>query len=167
MQLALMMNGMAAQTGMPERGVPYLEAAMKASEGSEDEDIVKMRAYIAPDYALRVEKDAEKAFKLKLEGMDEGWQEDPNALNNMAWWCFENDVHLEEALAWAVKGVELAGSDGERANVLDTAAELCNALGNCDDAIAKIKKAIELDPENAYFKDQLAKFEKAAEEKKG
>lgn len=167
MQLAIMMTGMSAQMGTPERGIPYLEAGMKASEGSEDEDIVKMRAYLAPQYALMVEKDVEKAFKLKLEGMDEGWEEDPNALNNFAWWCFENDYNLEQALEWAVKGVELAGTDGERANVLDTAAELCNALGNCDDAIVKIKQAIELDPENEYFKDQLAKFEKAAEEKKG
>jgi tetratricopeptide (TPR) repeat protein len=165
LQLALMMKGMSAQMGMPEKAVPYIEAAMKATEGTEDEDLLKGREYLAVDYALMVEKDVEKAYKLKLESMEEGWEEDSNALNNFAWWCFENDTHLEQALEWAIKGTEVAGSDGERANVLDTAAELCNALGNCDDAITKIKKAIELDPENAYFKDQLAKFEKAAQEK--
>ena len=31
----------------------------------------------------------------------------------------------------------------------------------------KIKQAIELDPDNQYFQDQLARFEKIAAEKKG
>jgi tetratricopeptide (TPR) repeat protein len=104
--------------------------------------------------------------------LPEGWMEDANELNNFAWWCFENEVNLEEALELAIKGAELAENDSARANVLDTAAEICNALGNCEEAIVKIKKAIELDPDNDYFKDQLARFEeitaeKKSEEKKG
>ena len=165
-QLALMMNNMAGAMGIQEKAVPYIEAALKASEGTEDEKLMERRKHLEITYALEVENDKDKALKLRYETMPEGWKEDSNALNNFAWWCFENDVNLEEALELAIKGAELAESDGERANVLDTAAELCNALGNCDEAIAKMEQAIELDPERQYFKDQLAKFQKAAEEKK-
>ncbi len=76
-------------------------------------------------------------------------------------------MNLQEAEALALKGVELADSDEQRATILDTAAELCNALGNCDEAIAHIKQAVSLDPENDYYKDQLAKFEQAKTGKDG
>jgi len=165
-QLGLMMNNMAQAMGVPEKAVPYVEAALKASEGTEDEKLAERRIHLEITYALQVEKNPEKALKLRYQTLPEGWKEDSNQLNNFAWWCFENDVNLDEALDLAIKGAGLAETDGERANILDTAAELCNALGNCDEAVAKMKKAIELDPDKQYFKDQLVKFEKAAEEKK-
>ena len=92
--------------------------------------------------------------------MPEGWREDPGQLNNFAWWCFENNTNLDEAEELALHGVEIATSDGDRANILDTAAEICAARGNCDEAIARIKQAIELSPDRNYYKDQLARFEK-------
>ena len=91
--------------------------------------------------------------------------ENADKLNNFAWWCFENDVNLEEAGELALKGVELADSDSGRANILDTVAEICNKLGNCDQAVAHMQRAVELDPERQYFKDQLVKFQKVLEEK--
>ena len=38
-------------------------------------------------------------------------------------------------------------------NILDTAAEICNKLGNCEDAVARMKHAIELQPDKKYFKE--------------
>ncbi|RKZ14127.1 hypothetical protein DRQ50_09515 [bacterium] len=160
MGVSTMMVSLAGATGNGPKAVPYLETAMKISEGATDEDILGMRAELAVDHALLVEKNADKAVQLKHASMDEGWQEDPSALNEFAWWCFENDVNLEEAEEMAIKGIELAATDGERANILDTAAEICNARGNCEDAIARIKQAIELDPDKEYFRDQLDRFEK-------
>ena len=49
---------------------------------------------------------------------------------------------------------------------MDTAAEICNALGNCEEAIAHIQAALELDPDREYLQEQLVRFEKVAEEKK-
>ena len=165
--IAGMVTGAAKAAGQPEHAVPYLKEAMAASEGNTDEDVAKARGRVGVDYALLVEHDNDKAVTLKKATMPEGWQDDARRLNSYAWWCFENGVDLEEAQALSLKSVELASSDQEKAGYLDTAAELCNALGNCDEAIAKIKEAASLDPENAYYKDQLAKFEQAKADKKG
>ncbi|MEN8006456.1 MAG: hypothetical protein ABFS42_05540 [Candidatus Krumholzibacteriota bacterium] len=166
LELALMIKHFAGQKGQVEKAVPFIEAAFAASEGSTDPDAIKYRNYLAVDHALLVEKDTAKAMDLFRGRMPEGWQEDADQLNKFAWWCFENGVNLEEAQKYALKGVELAETDGQRANILDTAAEICNALGNCDQALAHIKRAIELSPEQEYLKDQLARFEKIVEEKK-
>ena len=157
--VAQMMSGLAKQAGEPERVIPYLKKALEATEGNED--MADVRRQLEIGEALLITKDADKAFALKKQSMDEGWQESADQLNEFAWWCFENDVNLAQAEEMALKAVELAETDSQRANILDTAAEICNARGNCDQAIARIKQAIELDPDKSYFKDQLARFEKA------
>jgi hypothetical protein len=86
--------------------------------------------------------------------------DDPDQLNSFAWWCFENKVNLEEAQELALKGVELAEPGKARAQILDTAAEICNALGNCGRAIELIQVAIGEDADNEYYAEQLARFEK-------
>ncbi len=164
-ELALMVRNMARQTGVSERAIPYIEAALKASEGSTDEGVLKSRTHLEIDYALLVEKDNDKALKLFRSTLSEGWMENADKLNNFAWWCFENDLNLEEAQQLALKGVELADSDGNRANILDTVAEICNKLGNCDEAVAHMERAVELVPENEDFQKQLVRFQKVLEEK--
>jgi len=166
MSVASMVVYLAKSTDNADKAVPYLKTAMKVSEGSTDEGVLEQRAALAVDHALLVDQDKDKALELKRATMDEGWQEDTGGLNNFAWWCFENDVNLEEAEDLALKGIELAETDGERANLLDTAAEICNARGNCEEAIARIKRAIELSPDKDYFKTQLARFEEELQTKK-
>jgi tetratricopeptide (TPR) repeat protein len=166
LELAMLMKYMAGKAGEVERAAPFLEAAFAASEGSTDEEVLKYREYLEVSYVLLVEKDAPKALEMYRQKMPEGWEEDAEQLNRFAWWCFENRINLEEAQELALKGVELAETDSERANILDTAAEICNARGNCDEALEHIKRAIELDPDKEYFKEQLARFEKAAAEQK-
>ena len=165
LELARIMNYFAGMNGQKEKAVPFLEAAWAASEGSTDEEVVKYRQYMAVDHALLVEKNTGKALDLFRSRMPEGWKEDADQLNKFAWWCFENDINMEEAQELIHKGVELAESDSQRANILDTAAEICNARGNCDEALEHIKTAIELDPDKEYFQEQLVRFEKAAEDK--
>jgi hypothetical protein len=59
----------------------------------------------------------------------------------------------------ARRGVEVAAAGSEKANLLDTAAEICNARGHCDDAVDLIRQAVEEDPDREYFKKQLKRFE--------
>ena len=165
MGVASMMVSLAQGTDNAPKAIPYLEKAMKMSEGATDEGVLAMRADFAVDHALHVEKDSAKAIRLKHASMDEGWQKDARALNEFAWWCFENDINLEEAEELALKGVELATTDGERANILDTAAEICYARGNCEEAVARIKRAIELDPDKEYLQNQLVRFEEELQAK--
>ena len=162
--VAMMVSGMASQMGQIDAAIPYIEAALKASEGNED--LAESRISLEMDYALLVEKDKLKALKLKRKSMPEDWQRDPGALNNFAWWCFENDVNLEEAKKLALLGVDLAPDDGQKANILDTAAEICNAMDNCEEAVEMMRRAVVLNPEREYFKTQLAKFEAVLLEKK-
>ncbi len=164
-ELTMMLRNMARNAGIAERAVPYIESALKASKDSTDEKIVRSRTHLEIDYALLVEKDSQKALKLFKSTLEEGWMENANKLNNFAWWCFENNVNLEEAQAMALKGIELAETDGGQANILDTLAEICNKLGDCEEAVDHMKRAVELDPDKQYFQDQLVRFEKALEEK--
>ena len=80
-------------------------------------------------------------------------------LNQVAWWCFENRVNLAEAEQMARRGVELAKAGRDKANVLDTLAELCNLNNDCSHAVQYIRLAIEEDPANEYFQNQLGRFE--------
>jgi tetratricopeptide (TPR) repeat protein len=83
---------------------------------------------------------------------------DTSVLNAFAWACAKSGFALEEATKAATKGVELSEGDP---GILDTLAEVYYARGMYEDAIATINKAIVLDPEDNYYKQQLAKFEKA------
>ena len=165
LEMASMITTVARNNDQPERAVPYLKEAMAASEGTKDEELLASRERLAVDHALLVEHDAAKAVELKKASLPEGWTESAKQLHRYAWWCFENKVNLEEGEAMALKGLELAESDEQRARILDTAAELCNALGNCEEAVARIKQAVELDPANDHYKEQLAKFEQTLQEK--
>jgi thiol-disulfide isomerase/thioredoxin len=151
------LEGRADRKGL---ATPYLADAMKAAEGHEG--LARAREKLAIDHAVRIEKNGDKAFELKLASMKDGWRDDAGGLNAMAWWCFENEVKLDEAEELARRGVELAEAPGDKANILDTLAEICNARGNCPEAVVYMRQAVELNPQREYFKKQLERFEALA-----
>jgi len=161
--VAMMLRGMASQMGNIEAAIPYITVAFKASKG--DEELAEQRLELEIDYAVLVDKDTKKALKLKKKSMAEGWKDDANALNNFAWWCFENRVNLEEAKTLALRGVELAPEVGQKANILDTAAEICNAMEDCQEAVELMRQAVEYSPDRDYYQTQLAKFENILKER--
>ena len=138
---------------------PYLEAALNIAENDDDPELEKLRRSVRIEHALRVAGDKELALELKRESLSEGWDEDPDALNGFAWWCFENELNLEEAEELARKGVELAEDDSAKAMIIDTVAEIVYLGGDRDEAVALIAKARELDPESEYYEKQLARFQ--------
>lgn len=155
-----MMKWLEGRTDTKGLATPYLPAAMAATEGNAD--LARARAELEIDHALRIEKNGDRAFELKLASMKDGWKDDASGLNAMAWWCFENNVKLEEAEELARRGVDLAADAGDKANILDTLAEICNARGNCPEAVVYMRQAVELNPEREYFKKQLERFETLA-----
>lgn len=166
--LAAMMLQLARKHERVADGLPYLQRALEAAAGlPEDTPAARTIRSLKVDHALLVEKDVPKAVGLRKAMLPENWEQDPKRLNQFAWWCYENGINLEEAEALVLRAVELSDSDGDRANYLDTAAEICLKRGNCEEAIARIRKAIELAPDREYFKEQLAKFEAALAQKKG
>jgi tetratricopeptide (TPR) repeat protein len=143
----------------PEIAYPYLRVAYEALADADDEKSAKMRAKIYPDYALYIERDVDAAVQARKAQQPENWQEDGVLLNNFAWWCFENRINLEEAEEMARRGVELCEAGRDKANVLDTLAEICNLKDDCSNAVQYIRLAVQEDPENEYFQKQLVRFE--------
>jgi cytochrome c-type biogenesis protein CcmH/NrfG len=81
---------------------------------------------------------------------------DADLLNSLAWFCATADLFLEEAVEAAERAVALRPGD---ANILDTLAEAYFRDGRAAEAEAAIKRAIEIDPQSSYFKEQLERFE--------
>ena len=91
--------------------------------------------------------------------MIEKFPENIGALNSYAWRMSELELNLEDALKKAQKAVELsADNPSSQANIIDTEAEVLWKLKRFDAAIATIERAIIIDGENQYFKDQKEKF---------
>ncbi len=160
MDLAFGMRSVSQKAKDPKLMVPYLTAAIDATSGPAGDAFKDERKSLLVDHALYVEGDKEKAVAMKRESMPAGWQEDSGKLNAFSWWCFENQVNLAEAEDLARKGAELAKPGAEKARVLDTVAEICNARGDCKDAVKLIEDAIKEDPANDYYKEQLTRFQK-------
>jgi thioredoxin-related protein len=156
------MKKMAHKTEQPALWHPYLKQTVEAApQFANDEKYAHKVAWYKPDYALHIEKDAEKAIQYRKDVMPEDWLHNANELNNFAWWCFENDLNLEEADAMARRGIELAEAGKQKANILDTLAEICNAREDCEHAVEYIRMAVAEAPEEEYFQKQLVRFEEA------
>ena len=85
--------------------------------------------------------------------------ENINVLNSYAWRMTEIETNLEDALEKVKKAVILsAANPSSQANIIDTEAEVLWKLKRFDAAIEAIERAIKIDGENQYFKDQKEKF---------
>jgi tetratricopeptide (TPR) repeat protein len=158
-QVARTMGMIGSDAGRPDLSTPYIMAALEATEGTQDPDMVKARRSLLLEKALHIDNDLETAVQLKKDSMPEGWKDSPGDLNSFAWWCFENKVNLEQAEKLARTAVEMSEPGQEKAMVLDTLAEICNELGNCGEAVALMQAALEEAPDNEYFQKQLERFQ--------
>ena len=165
--LASMITNVAANIEDPEMAVPYIEAALKASEGSTDENVISGRKELEISHALIAEKDKKKALRLKRASMEEDWEADLRTVNRFAYWCFQNDLNLVEAEEMVIKGIDEAEDDTMRNRFLNTAAEICHATGRTEKAVTYIKRILDTDPDRGYFQRQLARFEGVLEEQAG
>ena len=148
----------------------YLAAVKSAAsqlDGMHGEGVDQTRAMVMVEYALHIDGKPEEAFEWKKRSLPEGWQDDANQLNNIAWWCFENQTALDEAETYARKAITMAESGNELGNVLDTLAEICNLKGDCGEAVELMRQAVAEDPDSEYFQKQLARFEKLLAEQQG
>lgn len=159
MNVAQLMRLVAGQTSDPSLMIPYIRAAVEATDGTTDPGLRAGRESLLIDYALHVSGDAERAIELKRAQMGDGWMEDPSALNRFAWWCFENGINLDEAETLARTGVTLAEPGPPRARILDTLAEICQARGKLEEAVEFIRQAVTEAPEVANYGTKLARLE--------
>ena len=159
LESVLMVASVARNVAPREDYLPILKRALAATAAVDDPAALAFRRELLVDEALYIDHDEPRAVALKRETLPEGWQTDAPMLNSYAWWCFENDVDLDEAYELAVKAASLSTVDIEKANILDTAAEIAFKLGKVDEAIQHESEAVRLNPENEAFKETLAMFE--------
>jgi tetratricopeptide (TPR) repeat protein len=139
---------------------PYVAPSSESAERLAGDDRAALLAQIRIADALLVRHDPEGAYRIKRESMPAGWETNADKLNEMAWFCFEQNVHLADGEALARKGVELSKDPVEKASILDTQAELANAQGNAATALALARQAAELDPDQSHYKTQVERFGK-------
>jgi tetratricopeptide (TPR) repeat protein len=82
--------------------------------------------------------------------------------NSLAWEFALKKKYPEETLEAAKRAHELAP---EEAHIIDTLAEAYYAAGDYESAVMWEEKALELEPENEFYIQQLDKFKKAREKK--
>lgn len=110
----------------------------------------------------------DKAYAEAIEAYEKALELDPDnpeTLNNLAWlYATCEETRWREpvkALVYAVHAAALKPS----VHILDTLAESYYVNGMYDKAILTIKKALSMRPEDeSYYRGQLQKFEKAAEQ---
>ena len=87
------------------------------------------------------------------------FSDDPSALNSYAWRMAEIDTNLADALEKVRKAVVLTADDPNRqAGIIDTEAEVLWKMSRFDEAIEAIERAISIEPDNQYYKNQKEKF---------
>ncbi|MCP4580684.1 MAG: hypothetical protein GY839_03655 [candidate division Zixibacteria bacterium] len=153
------MSTLARRAERPDEMAKYLERGIDVEVAEDDEHALRNQKRLKIDYNLHVTGDSLKAIELKKTTYDEGWTESPSRLNSFAWWCFENLVNLEEAETLSRKAVELSEPGSDRAQILDTVAQICKARGKLDEAIEVMKQAVADDPNNKSYSETLAEFE--------
>ncbi len=110
--------------------------------------------YIFPVYIDAGSPETEYAIDLMDDYLASG-EVDAQTLNGLAWELAIRNLHPEKAVELAEQAVEMEPEDS---NIMDTLAESYFALGEFDKAVEWELTALELDPENAFFNEQLNKF---------
>jgi len=156
------MSRFAARDAQNEQLLAHVKAAQKLITDKPDVAPDRYKMDISIYFSLLIEKDADKAVNLKKANMPDGWMDDAGDLNSFSWWCFENNINLEEAEKLARRGIKIAEDGRQKAMILDTCAEIVNLRGNPSEAAELIQLALKEDPESKFYQDQLEKFKQAA-----
>ena len=114
--------------------------------------------FVLPVY-LDAEGETEREYAYGIIERAIGDESDDAEIHNaMAWELATRKLYPDEALEMALRAIELAPDDS---NIMDTVAEAYYAAGEYEKAVEWEKKALEIEPNNAFFNEQLVKFEGA------
>ena len=113
------MNQVDPENPDDKKMLAYLGDAKEMAEKKLETGPDRGATNIMINYALVIEKDADKAVAAKLSSMPEGWKDEAGSLNEFTWWCFENKVNLDQAEELSRKGVKLAAAGREKSMIMD------------------------------------------------
>jgi len=152
------MSRLAGQGEKPGDLAKYLQIGIDIASKSNDPGLQSSRNELLVDYNLKVACDSAEAVRYKKLTLGDNWQNEADGLNSFAWWCFENSVNLAEADTLARKAVALAEPGRDKAMILDTAAQICRARGNLEEAIKFMEMAVAEEPDNSQWSKTLESF---------
>ncbi len=157
-KVAQLITRVARKVGRTDEIDPYLQAGMKAALGpNENKKDPKYRELLA-DYILYIEENLSRATKVKKISMGQGWKDDRDKFYDYSKWCLEREINLEEAEMYARKAINLVFPGMYRARVLNTVADICYARDKTDEAVKFINLAIDEDPDNRLYQNQLKRY---------
>ena len=81
---------------------------------------------------------------------------DLEIMNRLAWLYAKKNIKLTPAIELINKAIQASPN---RADFIDTLSELYYVNGDISMAVINIRKAISIEPENLYYKQQLRRFE--------
>jgi uncharacterized Ntn-hydrolase superfamily protein len=103
------------------------------------------------------EKEREYVYRIVERAIGEG-SDDADLHNAMAWELATRKLYPERTVEIALTATGLAPED---ANIMDTVAEAYYAAGEYEKAVEWEKKALVIEPNSAFFNEQLVKFKKS------
>jgi uncharacterized Ntn-hydrolase superfamily protein len=107
------------------------------------------------------EREYARVVKLYRDGMARH-PENASLRNGLAWFYVQHRVNLDEASALVLEALRL---DPDSWEIRDTLAQIHFTRGQFDQARDEAQRALALDPNNAYLKRQVARFETAIAER--
>ncbi len=116
--------------------------------------------YVFPVYIDADSLETEYAIRIMDNYLASG-EVDAQTLNGLAWELAIRQLHPEKAVEIAIMAI---GMEPDDSNIMDTVAESYFALGEFEMAVEWEQKALELDPENVFYNEQLIKFLESLEE---
>lgn len=138
--------------GETEGAQPYFERALAASRNRAEAASLIAQVH----YSVDLPEKAIHYYEIAA-GAD---QATPLILNNLAWTYAEQDTRLDRAEELSLQAVK---ADASNVVYLDTYAEVLFRRGRTSHAIALMKRALELEPEDGehfdYLRGQLVRFE--------
>ncbi|CAM2070771.1 Amidohydrolase family protein [Sulfidibacter corallicola] len=164
LRLSEQLLGAKACNGLLGQSLARLDTLKPAGEDATalDESLIQRHLALAMNFHISITGDIDKALAYRSMLMPKDWRDNAGLLNNTAWWLFQHRAGLDRAQKLAEAGVAASTSPREKANVLDTLAEIQHARGETDAALDTIRKAIDLH-DSPYLRKQEARFAQAGE----
>jgi tetratricopeptide (TPR) repeat protein len=153
--LAAIMRRVAQRTGHTDQIAPYIQAGAQATMSRKDQPGISLHRELLADYMLYVMRDTAEALSVKKKALGDGWEEDPARNFEFGKYCFDRGLNLEEAENYVRRATNQAREPGFKARHLKLLSEIVLARGRPDEAIALLREAIDLDPWNLYYQQEL------------
>ena len=134
-----------------DSALDYLSQAVKIEPNNTDAVFSMCNTYSKKRYYTDAIGYCEKALKLSPE--------ESEIMNRLAWLYAKKGINIDLGVKLIQKTLKV---NPNRSDYIDTLSELYYAQGDIVEAVKEIRKAINLKPDHAYYKQQLWKFKNVA-----